>query len=169
MSEEVPEQKSNKSLLDRIPLSETLMLATVPILAYVVVFVFEIGHLSFFQLPAAFVVFDFTNIFLVAASLLLVGVVIYYYGDTFYEAIKISPDPIRRRLRKVFPSIVIFLAFFFIYSEFWREWIFALIAVLVLTLPSFITPLITQRKTKGYLAKLEAEDKINDNKAKAKK
>jgi hypothetical protein len=164
MSDEASEQRSNNSLFDRIHLSETLILASIPIIAYLLVFIFESGYLSVFQLPTTFITFDFTSIFVVTGALLALGTTIYYYGDTFYEAIRTSPDPVQRRLRKVFPSIVIFWALFFIYSELWREWVYSLATILVLTLPSFVMPLITQRKVKGYLAKLRAADEIDDQK-----
>ena len=162
-----PENKRNspsifRKLFEGITFSETLLLASTPIVAYLVVFFYEYGYFSVWHIPLTFVSFDPPTILLVMISLISVAIAMYFWSDRLLEIIDFQSEPIRRRLKdNVFPTVLV-LTYLFLTVANWIVWSFGLLFLLLVIGVPFLTPLFTQKNKKGYLAKLRAQDKATD-------
>lgn len=163
------EKKNNKTARNKvahhkITVSETIILAALPIIAYAVVFSFEWGYFSVFKIPLEFASFDLSRVFLALYSIIVIFFLVYLFTDSILSLISNQPESIRQRLSVLLIFIVGVLIYFLIYSnvpEILRYlWIFAVVLVLPNIIIFFLLPLITQKSRKGYLAKLQADDEV---------
>ncbi|MBV6450628.1 MAG: hypothetical protein MHPDNHAH_01354 [Anaerolineales bacterium] len=146
----------------RIKLTETLLIAISPIVAYSIIFAYNYGYFSVFRIPIQLIEFSVGQVFIVAVA--LAGLT----GSTFYAANFLStflfklnvPEPINKRLRKSFPIYLLFIVNFVLLYKYLQEWLSSLVLLLVFFFIDFIVPLFTQSAKKGYLKKLEAADKV---------
>lgn len=150
-----------KGFFDKFTLSETLILATIPFASYAIVFFYEWGYFSVFKIPIEFITFDLSRIFLALLSIVGFGAGVYYFSELIVNVFSSQPEPIRRIINKhAYRFVFVIVLSFFTSSVDWKT--FVLLSIfLIIFLPGydFLFPLISQRKVKGYIAKLAAQDK----------
>lgn len=74
------EEKPKKSRL-----SETVVLAGVPILAYLLMYFYESGYLEFFGIPSQYISFEWAEIFIVVTTLSFIGFFVLSIADTAWK------------------------------------------------------------------------------------
>ncbi len=167
-----PKEKNNSSSIfqgrsERILIADTFILAAVPIAAYLLVFSYETGYFSIFQIPIEFASFDLPRIFIAILAVVTIAISAYYIGDFLREMSSSRPEPIRRRIDYlIFVNMVIFI-YLYITSPDWRVWLFTVLAMLLFSSASFLAPLFTEKQVKGYLAKLRAADRARKKRRRA--
>jgi hypothetical protein len=72
MAEEKSEERIRIGPLE-VSLSDTIVIATMPVLAYLLTFAYRAGYLGFFHIPSQFVSFRWAEIFTVGGALMGFG------------------------------------------------------------------------------------------------
>lgn len=145
--------ESRKSII-----SEGVLVAASSVLAYLLTFVYERGFCAVFGIPSEFIAPTLTSIFLTACALIPALIVLYSLADFIYVIL-----PKRMRGGPEYWRMIYLVIFGFIA---WLEGYFTVkifpIFFIMIVFFDFGFPLITQRSHKGYRAKLEAQDKIDN-------
>ncbi len=159
-------EKDNKlKLFGKFPLSDALLLASIPVFAYSIVFFFNWGYLAAFDLPTQFISFGIGDIFLGFVALTGLGWTLFGAINLIFSFLPRYPSPpIARRLRILTPFLLIFLADFFWYNGQSQQWIFLLCVNVIVALIVFASPLLDRKEKGSYLQKLESIDSktVND-------
>jgi hypothetical protein len=149
------------SLLGRLSSSETLLFAGVPVAAYLTVFAYNSGYFAVFSLPRQLIEFNLIEVFAVSGVILTYAFLVYFYGDLAISAAGIFPKIVAIRLRRGVIIFFIFLGIGTVLIDPRRPdaspWFLAAGAFLIFG-AELGSPLITQRKLKGYLNKLKAAE-----------
>lgn len=145
----------------RIGLTEGLLIAGVPAAGYWLAFLYELGYCIYFDIPAQFVDIGLLNVLIAIVGFAGFLAMIHLYGGLFYTLSGIFHRAIRTALFRV---AVIFCAIAGI-SIVFRLTEAQFIGSAILfggfhAFGEFVFPLITQRKIKGYINKLEAQDRF---------
>lgn len=142
-------------------LSDSILLAIVPIASYLIVFVFEAGYFNYYGMPLQFISFSINELLIAAVSLsLLLGL------WAFVERIILSifpyslPDPVMNRVQSI-ASIGSLIAILYVYyPEQSNIWNYLFVSLIFVALGEFVLPIFTMKKIKGgYIKKLTAVDK----------
>lgn len=157
-----------QNLFDGITLSDTLILAAVPFVAYLVVYFYEYGYFSVFQIPLEMASFDLSRIFIAILSVISWVILLYFLNDMLREITSNQPEPIRRRLNTLLLALVLSVAYLFLIAHDWRIWLAGILFLLLIASPAFWIPLFTQKSKKGYIAKLIADDIVADQRSEKK-
>lgn len=147
-------------------ISEGILILMLTAGAYLFSYYYELGFLSYFDLPASFIRIDLDTI-------LKFGSVIFGILIILFPLTNLVPYLFTNRLHVEFRAfifvsvlvffIIIFQAYIFGLGNFayWDSILYSLLIVLFfLAFFTFVFPLITQRKVKGYMAKIEAQSKF---------
>ena len=159
-----PETKTQASF----GLTEGLVIAGIPAVGYWLAYIYELGYSKFFGIPLWFIRVDLVTV--MGAILGMLGVLIFIYMFTsfifigFWNYINNSINKVILRcikhLRLVTLSIIGFgLAFGTSYQIILSLIVFWLFFVFL----EFGLPLFTQRQTKGYIKKIEAQQALDDS------
>ena len=131
-------------------------------LSYFCAYAYEVGYTSFFEIPKEFIVVDVGS---VLALLWVLGGILFLamQGMNAFNLLHFLGVPhqnpqIFRSIQRVLPPVVIMLGLMGLgWNLQWIRWTFLSVIAITLWL-EFGFPLITQRKTKGYSAKLDAQE-----------
>lgn len=156
----------NKNLDKGFPLTESILLATVPFLGYLVVFAFEFGFANYFQIPIEFISVSLTSLLLASLLLIFCVALAFFIGHgvsvvfTFiFEPL--LPAVIRRAFKRIFIFALIgFIPSLLCWGREWKEHLFALGMLLSIVAMEFGWPLLTQRKHRSYISKMEAQEAL---------
>jgi prepilin signal peptidase PulO-like enzyme (type II secretory pathway) len=154
------EINSDKGQDKGIALSEGIILAAVPVVAYLFAFVFEAGYATVFGIPIQFITLGLTNVFVVGGSLLLVTLILLIIADLATMVLRQSENPIYRRLSTLAP--LLFASFGLLLLEVGTPLRSALIGLLVgwllIIFFQFVFPILSQRGESTYHNKLLAQE-----------
>jgi hypothetical protein len=142
--------------------SEAIILAASPVFAYLIAFLYEAGFALVFQIPLQFITLSLTTIFIVAGALLFLGLFLFWVGHLILGVIAPADDPIRARMARYTPGILMFVAYRILFPEDVQGTLYLLGAMAILALYEFGTPLITQRGKGTYREKFEAQEKEDE-------
>ncbi|HEY3312031.1 MAG TPA: hypothetical protein VGK00_10360 [Anaerolineales bacterium] len=150
-----------KKIFSDITLSESLLLAVIPIIAYLFTFIYQAGYLQAFELPIQFVSISIVDVFNIGGkiiAILLGFFMVINYGVLFFSA--------QGKIIPILESRVITVAMLFLYlypNLFLFEWgigtIIAIIAFFTSLALLFLPPLLTKKYQGTYLQKMEMLDK----------
>jgi len=157
MAEETSNEAKGGSWISNIKLSEAATIAIVPVVAQVILFVYEFGYFSVFWVPITLISFDLGDLFIVTVGLISLAWLVYYYGDLAFSTIRSTSEPVRDKLLRTYGAFLLLVALFFSYGlEFWQEWIPALLVIILTLLYEFAFPIVAFRGKGTYLEKLKA-------------
>jgi hypothetical protein len=141
-------------------LPDGLIIASIPIIAYTVIFIFESGYTSAFEIPQEFIASDLTAALIVSGFLLTTALASYFFSNIIFMITSAVPEPIARRLRRLFPPLLISFVLSLMYGTLWgwKSWAFVGCSLAIVIIVEFLTPAITQRGKGSYFEKLEARD-----------
>ena len=93
---------NNKENVKKSWVTEGLVIASIPIVAYILTYQFEVGFTSVFKIPREFIKFDLTNILIVTIVLFTtILLVLPYFNFIFVILWSNRENPIYRSLIKV--------------------------------------------------------------------
>lgn len=141
-------------------ISEGLVIAALPVLAYLLTFCYELGYTSEFNIPIHLITPNITTIFIAAGSILFVVVLAFIFVNLIYTLFQ-KDGSLPRRLVKYAPLIVMLYIYINLFGLNWEEYIFIIILLVFFLALEFLLPLIGQRKVKGYKNKLAAQDEFD--------
>ena len=155
-----PEDRT-AGFLRRIASSEALWLAGIPVTAYLAVYSYYSGYFSVFSLPRLLIEFNLVEVFFVSGVILAVAFLVFFYGNLAFSAVSGLPGILAKRLRRGIVIFVVFLGTMLVVQSprYLRSlhW-FVLAGILFVVVTELVLPLMTERRVKGYLNKLEAAE-----------
>jgi multidrug efflux pump subunit AcrB len=144
----------------KIPwLTEGLLVAGIPIVAYLLKYSYELGYADAFSIPWELITIDLPNILLLSVNLMLAGVVVLFLIAISMPFFK-GENVILRSLIKSLFSILIILPWL-VLSMLRHDKVILFLAVgffLLVQYGLFVSPLLTQRGKMGYAARLAAAE-----------
>lgn len=146
---------------------QSIILAGIPILGYMLAYVHEVGFCSEFGIPYEFIILDWTRILIAIGKIIGIAFVLLLYLQVLVVSkpwIK-KLGPINARLVKyiavLFPFIIITIP----YRSIWFDMLLVfLIPVSVFVFFDFLYPLIKWKDIKGYRNKLKRDDEFDISK-----
>ena len=136
-------------------ISENLIIAALPAIAYLLAFGYQYGHANYFGVPFEFIAVDLTHVLI-----LFVGIPsVFMMFSSFVNLI-----PVFKLVRQSALGVSIFRFFVMIALSlfFVKEygWFAVLVVAIYVGFFEFIFPLITQRKHKGFITKLQRQEDL---------
>lgn len=140
-------------------LTEGLTLAAIPVFAHIVAFIYEVGYCNVFGLPIELIQVDIHRVLIVLGAIGSIALILFNAAHFAYMTFSGGPPWLRISIARLVPTFLIlaFAALAFGFSH-WKEWMILIILFITQLFFEFVFPLITQRKTKGYVNKLGAQD-----------
>lgn len=145
-----------------ITLSDTLLLAVIPFIAYVFTFIYQAGYLKAFQLPPQFVSITIVDVFNIGGKILGVIFLVFSSINFFSNFLPKGnvPDSLAQRVRGLLLLFLLGYPFLFLFD--WGTISNIVLVVLIFVVSIMFLPPLVSRKYKGtYLQKME---KINGGK-----
>jgi len=150
-----------------IILSDTLLLAAIPFIAYLFTFIYQAGYLQAFQLPSQFVSITIVDIFNIGGKILGVIFLVFSSVNLFSNFLPKGnmPNSLARRARGLLLLFLLAYPFLFLF-----EWgtisNIVLVVLIFVILIMFLPPLVSRKYRGTYLQKMEqltgeAEKDIN--------
>jgi len=146
-----------------IKITESLFIASIPISAYFLAYIFERGYCRFYKIPPIYIDISLMNIIATFVALVSTyALLFFFFNSVIYPAFSKIHRSIRFSVIKV--TLVAFsligLGIVFNWSlETSLKIILPIIGFLVFL--EFGFPLITQRKTAGYINKVDAQKEVD--------
>jgi len=143
--------------------TEGLLIASLPIVAYFLAYVFERGYCSYFNIPPIFIHISIFNVASEAITVIGTYAVLFFLFDSFVYPFFSKFD---RALRwsLINTAVILFIMVgYAIVANLSIEHIlmFFLPFICAILFFEFILPLITQKNIPGYVNKIKAQKKIN--------
>jgi len=161
MANETEHGKTANGLLRGLRLSDTIILAAVPAVAYMVTYFYRLGYLGYFQIPIELVAFSPSDVIVTMGVLAMLAVIVFVLGILLFTVLRVFWPKVPGALRWRLAVPLLFLlmnAVFVILSPTWLAfWLVWLIFILAIMVVEFLPPLWAP--TDGsYLDKLEFQD-----------
>lgn len=142
-------------------LTEGLLIAGIPAVGYWLSYLYEYGYCKFFGIPVSYIELGVSNIFSGMLGATGILIMLWLFADTLFQSgLPRLPSVVRWSLYRII--FVLFLvgtgAIIFSWSASKTTVIFLGVLILLIFI-EFILPLISQRTTKGFIRKLEAQRK----------
>jgi len=148
----------NETPTPRSWLTEGLIIAFLPALAYLMAFSYETGFLKAYNIPSDFVEVNLNTICTFFFAIIVVGSVLL---NIFLAILIITPAKYKRFFKKLIPILIYFflvLIYVATYPLQMKKWSIMIIFLAFFLFIIFGMPLITQRNKKTYLEKVEAHE-----------
>ncbi len=145
-------------------LSEGVLLAAIPFLGYLTVFIYEFGFATYFGIPYEFIQPSFTSICLVTA--IIIGVLLFgfVFGHCFSVGLltifPIKDGPLLRAIKRVTLPLLVLLFFIFFYGKDWKGYFGLMTIFIIITFFEFLCPFLTCKDKKSYSEKLIGQEEI---------
>lgn len=143
-----------------ISMPEGLLVATIPIVGYLLVFAYEAGFCGAFHIPLSFIALSPTMVFAVIAGLALSVGPLFAFANLVCMIGLDLRDPIVRSLIRLAIVAVLFLLPIVVNPKAWRESMGLLLFLALFALLEFGLPLLTQRDKQTYREKLLGQEAI---------
>jgi hypothetical protein len=143
-------------------ISEALLIAAVPPIAYLFAFTFEAGYAYVFSIPLELISITLTSVFLAGGAILLIGLFLLIFLDFISMLLPDAPGPVGRVIATLVPLFLATLAYVFYTLGTPHSSSLPGLAVgwLVILFLQFAFPLITQRNKTSYPEKLAAQAEL---------
>ena len=151
---------NEKKAAKRPFVSEAVIIACSPLVAYLLTFIYEAGFAGVFKIPLGFVELNLTTVFTMAAAVAAtLFIVLIFFNPVYIFAVAPfrGKKYINRRIAGLVPILILFLASLILFGSLWKKWIIPLIFLIVFISVAFFLPLITQRSKGSYLEKIKAD------------
>ncbi|WP_020482658.1 hypothetical protein [Methylomonas sp. MK1] len=146
--------------------TESLVIAIVPLIAYATAIAYEAGYNSIFDIPVELISISTVNIYIAIGYVLSVFCFIAFYAQSLFsifgKTIKIS-DPIKNILLKHFLplGLMLIVSMMAFGIRLWRDYFWIAIILIIWIIIYFIPPIFRKDKTKSfasYFDSLEEEE-----------
>jgi hypothetical protein len=138
-------------------LSPALLIAGTPLVGYALAYAHERGATSVYHIPSQFIAVDIASALAAALSVFLAALAGMSTVNLLYVFFPTRASPaIQVRALFLGLAIVVFVILNLTYQGHWLEWIWIPVSMVGFVGLLSVVPLITERKTKGYRAKLQA-------------
>ena len=145
-------------------IAEGVLIAAITATGYWLAFLYELGYCKYFNIPIEFIEIGILNILVAVIGVFGILAMLNMYINPLHLFVSKLPRPLKFAIYRTSIPIVFIASYGAIVRLPTSQWwlLFGLF-VAPLVFFEFVFPLITQRKTKGYIAKLEAQDKIEND------
>lgn len=142
-------------------ITEGVLIAGIPFLGYVVAFLYEAGYATYFGIPIRLLNIGLTQVMVATGAVLGVLTLLWHLfnlGYLFFPG-PLRRGPVSRGLLRVSVFAVPTVTMIWVYRGYWQGWIYFVAMVGFVGFFQFVFPLIIHRTVRGYRAKLEAQEK----------
>lgn len=149
-------------LLNKILTSDTLLIAAIPIMAYLLIFAYDSGYFGVYNLPYQFMNFNLVNILIISSTIVLLFFLLFFWDNMVSDLLGIFPKVIRDRLGRIVLYIIFYLIFRFLYAKKynnWLDWVIFFGAIAFYILLEFGIPLLAVKDKVSFMQKLEINDR----------
>jgi len=133
-----------------------------PAFGFLLAYNYESEYCRAFRIPNEFIELNWTTILGAVSVTLFVLILMFMISEGAFQIvtnIKLdSKGVIKKRVIFLSPLILITILSVTLYGAFWKEYIWILLAATFFIFLEFVFPIIVERKTKGYINKLIAND-----------
>ncbi len=145
-------------------LTESILLAVIPVMAYVLAFGYEYGYYLAYGFPQELISIDLYRVF-AAGVIFLAGVLLVLILTTVVLALLPSEHPLTPAVAQAVTLTLAYLVFLIYYEHFdIFAWMFGLLLVWYLFY-KFVMPLLTQRGVSGYVRKYSSHEQMRQVRA----
>jgi len=144
-------------------ISDGLVVTTISIASYVILFAFEAGFANAFSIPLSFIELSLTNVLIVISSLLPLGYILFSLSNILFIFFDNFIGSIAQIIRKYFPLFIFTIALAYLtYGTYLLSIVIRgfILSCMIVFFLEFILPFLTQRGKGNYREKLEAQDKL---------
>lgn len=141
-------------------INESVFLAAIPVIGYWLAYLYQLGQMTYFDIPSMYVEININSVISAIAALLVVLMVFYILLESVY-VLFIGRLP---RILKYSIFEALFMILFYWSCAIIFKWtltkaiVFGLPIVGVFIFTNFFLPLFSHKDVKGYVAKLEAQN-----------
>lgn len=143
--------------------SDALIIAAFPIVAYVITYAYESGYAGIFGIPSQFIALNLITFLVVTGALTGVILSLFMYANFILLILPKSDSPLFRGIIKLFPMILLSVAYLILYGKLWHYWIIPIGVIALIFLIEFGFPLITQKGRPSYREKYDEQEKLESN------
>ncbi|HLQ64429.1 MAG TPA: hypothetical protein VK201_06950 [bacterium] len=138
-------------------LTEGIVLAAIPVMAYVLAFGFEYGYYIAYRFPQELISVDLNRVF-VAGVIFLAGVLFVVILATLALALLPSDHPLARAVAQALTFVLLYLVFLTYEGRFDVFGKILGLALVAYLLYKFAVPVVTQRDVVGYVHKYQHQE-----------
>lgn len=141
-------------------LTESLILAALPVLAYLITFSYQAGYATYFGIPLQIIKINLTTIIISSFTIVTSLTLVYVISNAVWMFTPKGNDPVSISIRRV---VLVALIGFIIMVPFLPSrfaWVLYGSSILVILAVEFLFPILTQRSKAQYPEKLAAQNEI---------
>ena len=148
-------------------ITEGLLTATIPLLGYLISFLYEAGFCSAFNIPYQLIRLNINTIFIATGALIFFLFSYLFIVDNIFTTFLMTyykeNNIIWYKIKILSPFWILLLGLFFMLlgCNLWKQGLFLLAALIMVIFFEFGFPLISQKKQKTYFDKLKAQDLLD--------
>ena len=143
----------------RTLVSEGIILTTVPVFGYALAFAYQSGYAYYFKIPPELISISMPQILLSTTSLVFIVLMLFVISDEIFTTLPdhLRQNPIVRRIARITPMVLLFIASLMLFGRRWEQWIIYPIIIGFQLALEFLRPLLAWHDKKTYAEKLAAE------------
>jgi hypothetical protein len=148
----------------KVGITEGVLLAGIPLVGYWLAYLYQRGYAAYFDLPSAYVEIDTSSVLAAVIGMSAALLVMHSFLEAFYIPIKRMPRVIKIKVIHAVFLVVFYASCAVVFR--WPATTFLLYGgpiFLIYLLVQFALPLLWNRDVEGYIAKLEADHKIDQS------
>lgn len=138
-------------------ITDSIIVAISPIIAYLIVYSYEIGYAKTFGIPLEFISINFSSFFVIASSLLNIILIPFLVINIFIILFHGSNNPIINQFKMYSHVYIMLIGVLFAYAPIWERIWPVFIFIIVFTAISFILPIFKHKEKGKYLDRLRAQ------------
>jgi hypothetical protein len=135
-------------------ISETVLIASAPVAAYLLTLSYIAGYAGYFNIPTDFISLGITTLFSIGGRVLFLVTLTLLIFVSLFMFWPHSDSPILWRVKRIFPFGVLFIIQLLFFEAHWHEWIGTLWVLALLAAQFFLVPLIGRGNIPTYTKKL---------------
>ncbi len=140
-------------------ISEGILIASAPVVAYLLTLSYIGGYAGFFQIPTDFISINLSTLFSVAGNIAFVAMLVYGLFLTFFLLWPHTDSPVLKRALHLFPFGALLWIQLIFFGKRLHEWGGTLFVVVLFGMLSFVSPLVGRSKGLSYTEKLREYDR----------
>ncbi len=140
-------------------ISDALLIAAIPPIAYIFAFVFEAGYAYVFSIPRELISISITSVFIAGSSFLVIGIFLLLILDLISMMLPGTSNPVVEAISGLVPLLLATIAYVFytLGTPISSSLLGLLVGWIYILFFQFIFPLISQRDKASYAQKLAAQ------------
>lgn len=147
---------------NRIGLTEGLLIAGIPVVGYWIAYLYELGYCRWFGVPPNLIEVGVLSVLVAISSLLAVCLALWIFGEMVVGPLRLLPRVLASSVLRLLLMLIPFSAYALVSNMELSQFLWVTVPIAVIYLfVEFVFPLLAQRSISGYIAKMEAQRKVD--------